>query len=120
VSGGTERGDALAAEKIAELLEGGELVVCAVTRSELTCSPTLKAPWRDFYAELFEAVPVLPVTSTAAALAARAASRAARAARVRAPDALIAGVALEHGLPVVTSDAEFLALGPAVELVRAS
>jgi predicted nucleic acid-binding protein len=39
---------------------------------------------------------------------------------VKASDALIAGVALEHGFPVVTVDADFLALGPVVELVRAS
>ena len=75
---------------------------------------------REFYAELFGAVPVLPVTSTAAALAADAAARAARSGSVKAPDALIAGVALEHALPVVTADADFLALGPVVELVRAS
>jgi predicted nucleic acid-binding protein len=114
---GYERGEALAAEKIAELLDAGELVVCAVTRYELTCSPSLRSPWRDFYAELFDAIPVLPVTSTAAAFAAQAA---ARAGAVKAPDALIAGVALEHDLPVVTADADFLALGPRVELVRAS
>jgi predicted nucleic acid-binding protein len=117
---GYERGEAMATEKIAELLEAGELVVCAVTRYELTCSPSLSSPWREFYAELFGAVPVLPVTSTAAALAADAAARAARSGSVKAPDALIAGVALEHALPVVTADADFLALGPVVELVRAS
>ena len=94
--------------------------MCAVTRYELTCSPSLRSPWRDFYAELFDAIPVLPITSTAAALAAQAAARASRAGTVKAPDALIAGVALEHGLPVVTADADFLALGPLVELVRAS
>lgn len=115
---GYERGEALAAEKLAELLEAGELAVSAVTRYELTCSPTLAKPWREFYAELFEAVPVLPVTSEAAALAAAAAARAGSAAKP--PDALIAGVALEHGLAVVTADADFLALGTVVELVRVS
>lgn len=117
---GYERGEALAAEKIAELLEAGELVVSAVTRYELTCSPTLRRPWRQFYRELFDAVPVLPVTSLSAALGAEAAARAARGGSVKAPDALIAGVALEHGLPVVTADADFLMLGILVELVRAS
>jgi predicted nucleic acid-binding protein len=117
---GYERGEALAAEKIAELLEAGELVVSAVTRYELTCSPTLRSPWREFYRDLFDAVPVLPVTSLSAALGAEAAARAARGGTVKAPDALIAGVALEHGLPVVTADADFLVLGPVVELVRAS
>jgi predicted nucleic acid-binding protein len=114
---GYERGEALAAEKIAELLEAGELAVCAVTRYELTCSARLPERWREFYAELFDAVPVLAVTSAAAALAAAAAQR---AGTVKAPDALIAGVALEHGLPVVTEDSDFLALGLTVELVRAS
>lgn len=117
---GYERGEALAAEKIAELLDAGELVVSAVTRYELTCSPSLRSPWREFYRDLFDAVPVLPVTSVSAALGAEAAARAARGGTVKAPDALIAGVALEHGLPVVTADADFLMLGTVVELVRAS
>lgn len=117
---GWERGEALAAEKIAELLDAGELVVSAVTRYELTCSTSLGSPWREFYRDLFDAVPVLPVTSLSAALGAQAAARAARGGTVKAPDALIAGVALEHGLPVVTVDADFLVLGPLVELVRAS
>lgn len=117
---GYERGEALAAEKIAELLDAGELVVSAVTRYELTCSPSLRSPWREFYRDLFDAVPVLPVTSVSAALGAEAAARAARGGSVKAPDALIAGVALEHGLPVVTADADFLMLGTLVELVRAS
>lgn len=39
---------------------------------------------------------------------------------MKAPDALTAGVALEHGLPVGTADADFLMLGTVVELVRAS
>lgn len=117
---GYERGEALAVEKIAELLDAGELVVSAVTRYELTCSPSLRSPWREFYRDLFDAVPVLPVTSVSAALGAEAAARAARGGTVKAPDALIAGVALEHGLPVVTADADFLMLGTVVELVRAS
>ncbi len=117
---GYERGEALAAEKIAELLDAGELVVSAVTRYELTCSPRRRSPWREFYRDLFDAVPVLPVTSVSAALGAEAAARAARGGTVKAPDALIAGVALEHGLPVVTADADFLVLGTLVELVRAS
>ena len=117
---GYERGEALAAEKIAELLDAGELVVSAVTRYELTCSPSLRSPWREFYRDLFDAVPVLPVTSVSAALGAEATARAARGGTVKAPDALIAGVALEHGLPVVTADADFLMLGTVVELVRAS
>ncbi len=115
-----ERGEALAAERIAELLDAGELVVSAVTRYELTCSPGLTGPWREFYRDLFDAGPVLPVTSLSAALGAEAAARAARGGTVKAPDALIAGVALEHGLPVVTADADFLVLGTPVELVRAS
>ncbi len=117
---GYERGEALAAEKIAELLDAGELVVSAVTRYELTCSPSLRSPWREFYRDLFDAVPVLPVTSVSAALGAEAAARAARGGAVKAPDALIAGVALEHGLPVVTADADFLMLGTVGERVRAS
>jgi predicted nucleic acid-binding protein len=117
---GYERGEALAAEKIAELLDTGELVVSAVTRYELTCSPSQRSPWREFYRDLFDAVPVLPVTSVSAALGAEAAARAAGGGTVKAPDALIAGVALEHGLPVVTADADFLMLGTVAELVRAS
>lgn len=92
----------------------------AVTRYELTCSPSPRSPWREFYRDLFDAVPVLPVTSVSSALGAEAAARAARGGTLKAPDALIAGVALEHGLPVVTADAAFLMLGTVVELVRAS
>jgi predicted nucleic acid-binding protein len=112
-----ERGEAMARAKLAELLESGELAISAVTRFELTCSRTLPSTWRAFYAQLFDAVPVFPVTSEAAELAA-AAARAASSAKL--PDALIAGVALERGLTVVTGDADFLALGPPVELVRPS
>lgn len=112
-----ERGVAIARHRLAELLESGELAVSAITRYELTCSPTLPPVWRQFYAELFDAVPVLAVTPFSAGLAAEAA---ARVGHVKAPDALIAGVALEHGLPVVTADSDFLALGPVVELLRTS
>jgi len=118
---GHERGEALALERIGQLLDEGALAVSSVTRYELTCSPRLPRSWGEFYRELFEAVPVLPVTSLAAALGAEAARRAAAGgAPVKAPDALIAGVALEHGLTVVTADADFLRLLEQVELVRTS
>jgi len=52
--------------------------------------------------------------------AALAAEAAARVRTAKAPDALIAGVALEQGLTVVTADVDFLTLGPDVELIRPS
>ena len=101
-----ERRHAPAVERIAELLVRGELAVSAVTVFELTRGRTTPRRLLAHYAELFaqEAV-VLPVTHATAQLAAEAA-RLARGV-LDAPDALIAGTAMEHGAPVVTSDADF-------------
>lgn len=55
-----------------------------------------------------------------ASAAGLAADAAAPAGSVKALDSLIAGVALEHGLAVVTADSDVLALGPVVVLVRSS
>ena len=62
--------------------------------------------------------PVLPVTEDAA-LAGVAAAR--RVGGAKAPDVMIAGVALEHGLRVLTADADFARLiGHAADVLRAS
>jgi predicted nucleic acid-binding protein/DNA-binding XRE family transcriptional regulator len=100
-----ERRHGPAVERIAELLVRGELAVSAVTVFELTRGPTTPRRLLAHYAELFgrEAV-VFPVTHVAAQLAAEAARA---GGGIKAPDALIAGTALEQGAPVVTSDADF-------------
>jgi predicted nucleic acid-binding protein/DNA-binding XRE family transcriptional regulator len=100
-----ERGHGPAVERIAELLVRGELAVSAVTVFELMRGPTTPRRLLAHYAELFgrEAV-VFPVTHSAAQLAAEAARA---GGGIKAPDALIAGTALEQGAPVVTSDADF-------------
>lgn len=101
-----ERRHAPAVERIAELLVRGELAVSAVTVFELTRARTTPRRLLAHYAELFgqEAL-VLPVTHATAQLAAEAARLAREV--LDAPDALIAGTAMEHGAPVVTSGADF-------------
>jgi len=104
---GVERGSAPAQAHIAELMRLGELAVSVVTVFELTRGGTTPVHWQRHYAALFGGVAlVLPVTQRGAELAAEAARLA--GGRVPAPDALIAGTALEHRLSVVTSDADFL------------
>ncbi len=95
-----------AVERIADLLVRGELAVSAVTVFELTRGRTTPQRLLAHYAELFghEAV-VLSVTHAAAELGAAAARIGGGG--IKAPDALIAGTAIEHGAPVVTSDADF-------------
>ncbi len=113
-----ERRNVQALQRIADLLEADDLAVAAVTVFELLRSPTLPEPWRRFYDLLFSAVPVLPVTRASAERAAAAAASLGR--DVKAPDALIAGVALENDLPITAADAGFAGLVPDVELVRIS
>ena len=100
-----ERRHAPAVERIAELLLAHELAVSAVTIFELTRGRTTPRRLLVHYAELFgREAAVLPVTHAAALLAAGVARACGEA---KAPDALIAGTALEQGMPVVTSDADF-------------
>jgi predicted nucleic acid-binding protein len=113
-----ERRNVQALERIAELLDADALAVAAITVLELLRSPTLPEPWRRFYGALFSVVPVLPVTCASAERAAVAAASLGR--DVKAPDALIAGVALEHELPITAADTDFVGLAPDVELLRVS
>jgi predicted nucleic acid-binding protein/DNA-binding XRE family transcriptional regulator len=101
-----ERRHGPAVERLANLLVRGELAVSAVTVFELTRGLTTPRRLLAHYAELFghEAL-VLPVTHAAAQLAAEAAR--VGGGGIKAPDALIAGTALERGVPVVTSEADF-------------
>lgn len=95
-----------AVQRIARLAQQGQLAVSVVTVFELTRGPITPAPLLEYYAELFEHTAlVLPVSHVAARCAGDAARQ---APGIKTPDALIAGTALEHGLPVVTSDADFL------------
>jgi predicted nucleic acid-binding protein/DNA-binding XRE family transcriptional regulator len=102
---GAERRHGPAVERIAELLVRGELAVSVVTVFELTRGRTTPRRLLAHYAELFgHEAEVLPVTHVVAQLAAEAARA---GGGIKAPDALIAGTALEQGAPVVTSDADF-------------
>ena len=109
-----ERHHLPAQERVADLVRSGELAVSAVTVFELTSGWKTASARLAHYGELFgQEAQVLPVTHVGAQLAAEAARLAGPG--VRPPDALIAGAALEHGLAVVTSDADFLRL-PGLEV----
>lgn len=115
-----ERRDLQAMERLSEILEADEeaTALSTVTLVELLASPTLSPQRRAFYERLRLRFDVLPVTEYAA-MAGVAAARAVGGAK--APDVMIAGVALEHGLRVLTADADFARLvGDSAELLRAS
>jgi predicted nucleic acid-binding protein len=92
-----ERRDLQALEQLSELLEFDDdtTAIAAVTLVELLARPTLSVQRRTFYEKLRFRFDVLPVTEFAA-LAGIAAAR--RVGGAKAPDVMIAGVALEHGL----------------------
>lgn len=91
--------------RVRDLTRAGEAAVSAVTVYELGRGPTTEPSVLARYEALFpQAVPVLPVTLAAARIAARIARA---LGQLSAPDALIAGTALELGLPLLTSDAGF-------------
>jgi predicted nucleic acid-binding protein len=115
----TERRNLQALERLDELMDEGPVPVSVVTVVELLASPTLSPDRRRFYADFLAAqVEVLPATAAGAAAGIAAASAAGGA---RAPDILIAGTALEHGLRILTADAGLARLmGPAAELLRKS
>jgi predicted nucleic acid-binding protein len=114
-----ERRELQALERFSALLESDEdAAISAVTLTELLASPTLSAQRRAFYEKLRFRFDVLPVTEYAA-LAGVAAAR--RVGGAKAPDVMIAGVAIEHGLRVLTADNDFARLlGDAAEVMRAS
>lgn len=114
-----ERRNLQALERFHELLEADAVVVSVVTVAELLASPSLPESLRRFYARLFRAqVEILPA-STAEAFSGVEAARASGGGT--APDILIAGTAIEHGLRVVTYDADLARmLGPLADLLRAS
>ena len=99
-----ERGDAQAVDRVGRLLSE-RWGVAAVTLYELRCKAGMPRTLRDFYADLFWLATVHPVTREAAEIAAEVS--AARPRPYRAPDALIAGVAIARGARVVTADAGF-------------
>jgi predicted nucleic acid-binding protein len=113
-----ERRSLQALERLLGVLEEG-LAVSVVTVVELLASPTLPEAQRRFYANLLAGdVTVLPATQLSAQAGIAAARRAGGAS---APDILIAGTAIEHGLKVLTCDADFARmLGGSAELLRVS
>jgi predicted nucleic acid-binding protein len=115
-----ERRDLQALERLCELLEADDesTAISAVTLTELLASPTLSPQRRAFYERLRLRFDVLPVTEDAAMVGVAAARRVGGA---KAPGVMIAGVALEHGLRVLTADADFARLlGDAADVLRAS
>jgi predicted nucleic acid-binding protein len=114
-----ERRDLQALERLGALLEAEDpAAIAVVTLVELLASPTLSEQRRAFYERLRYRFDVLPVTEEAA-LAGIAVAR--RAGGAKAPDVMIAGVAVEHGLRVLTADADLARLlGDAAELLRAA
>jgi predicted nucleic acid-binding protein len=115
----TERRNLQALERLDELMDGGDVAVSVVTVVELLTSPTLPVAQRRFYADVFAVqVEVLPATAMGAAAGVEAAREAGGG---TAPDILIAGTAIEHGLKVLTADAGLARLmGPGAELLRKS
>lgn len=114
-----ERRNLQALERFHEILAADSLVVSIVTVAELLASPTLPEAQRRFYGALFrfqaEVLPVAVGDGFAGVGAAQQSGGASPA------DVLIAGTAIEHGLKVVTYDADLARLlGPAAELLRAS
>ena len=115
-----ERRELQALERFSDMLEADDdsTAISAVTLTELLASPTLSPQRRAFYEKLRLRFDVLPVTEHAALAGVTAARRVAGA---KAPDVMIAGVALEHGLRVLTADSDFARLlGDAAEVLRAS
>lgn len=120
-----ERRRAQAEERLRDLLAGGldDLAVSTVTILELTRSPRLAPPWREFYRRLFEAVLILPADRRAAEMGAAIARERERAGhRMQNTDALIAGCAAAAGADLlVTADEDFVGIRHfAVEVVRPS
>lgn len=114
----TERRNLQALERLNAVMESG-MAVSAVTVAELLASPGLKRERRRFYGDLLAGnVEVLPATRAAAFAGVTAAMETGGG---HAADILIAGTAIEHGLQVLTCDADLARmLGPSAELLRAS
>lgn len=114
-----ERRNLQALERLFDLLEGGGVAVSVVTTVELLASSTLPAAQRRFYEDLLTSeIETLPMTAVGAAAGIDAALRTGGG---MPGDILIAGTAIEHGLKLVTCDADLARmLGPSAELLRAS
>jgi len=114
-----ERRNLQALERFRDLLETDAVAVSVVTVVELLASASLPESRRRFYRNLFAGeAEVLPVTVEGGFVGV-AAARASGGGT--APDILIAGTAIEHGLKVVTFDAGLARmLGASAELLRAS
>lgn len=103
--------------RLLSLVERGELATTAVSLYELTCGPRTTAGQLEVLHAALHGVEVLPVTRGAAELAA-AANRylGQRGLAIAAPDALIAGVCIGRGLPLLTRNREHFARIPQLSL----
>jgi predicted nucleic acid-binding protein len=114
-----ERRNLQALERFHELLAADALTVSVVTVAELLASPSLSRDRRRFYANLFQWQAEVLGLSVEGGFRGVGAAR--EAGGGTAPDILIAGTAIEHGLKVLTYDADLARmLGDSAELLRAS
>jgi predicted nucleic acid-binding protein len=113
-----DRGRGPAVERIARLLQRGELAATAVTLYELTAGPSTTGGQLELLHVTLDAAVVLPVTRGAAEVAASANRYLARRGEaIAVADALIAGVCIAHGLPLLTGNRKHFARIPGLELV---
>jgi len=113
-----DRGRGPAVERIARLLQRGELAATAVTLYELMAGPSTTGRQLELLHVALDAAVVLPVTRGAAEVAASANRYLARRGEaIAVADTLIAGVCIAHGLPLLTGNRKHFARIPGLELV---
>ena len=112
-----DRGRAPAVDRIARLLERGELATTAVTLYELTAGPRTTGGQLELLHVTLEAAVVLPVTRGAAEIAASTNRYLARRGEaIAVADTLVAGVCIAHGLPLLTRNRKHFSRVPGLEL----
>jgi tRNA(fMet)-specific endonuclease VapC len=104
--------------RVLELARTGELATTAITLYELTAGPRTTVAQLEVLHAALGSVAVLPVTRGAADIAAGANRHLARRGEALAvPDALIAGVCIAQGLPLLTRNRKHFERVPGLEIV---
>lgn len=104
--------------RVLDLARSGELATTAITLYELTAGPRTTGAQLEVLHAALESVAVLPVTRGAAEVAASANRYLARRGEaIAVPDALIAGVCIAHGLPLLTRNRKHFGRVPGLEIV---